>query len=108
METPLRLTFRHADHSDALAARTHELVGRLARLQPHMTDCHVTVEGPSGRHVKGGTFAVSIDISLPKSSVHVDTARSPKAAHADPYIALRDAYDIAKRQLRTAIHETHS
>ncbi len=100
MQTPIRLTFRHIDHSAALEKRAHELLARIERFHRAIVDCHVVVEGPSAHHAKGAPFTVTVDLSLPGSTVHVNSAKSLRPSHEDPYVALRDAFDIAKRQLR--------
>lgn len=100
MQTPLRITFRHCDYSDALANRARELIERLERFHDHIVSCNVVVEAPSAHHAKGGPFTVTLTIAVPRSVIAVDTAHASREEHADPYLALRDAVDTAKRQLR--------
>ena len=100
MQTPLRVTFRHCDHSDALRSRVSESLAHLERFHENIIGCHAVIEGPSARHAKGGEFTVGLQIAVPGSIVNVSTARTPRDAHVDPYCAVRDAFDSAKRQLR--------
>ena len=112
MSTPLspspstQITFLHADHSMVLEARIRELVGRLTRFHDRIMSCQVVVEGPSPHHQRQGTFRISFEIVVPGGFVHATNGHAPKPEHSDPYIALRDAFDNAKRQLvsQDAIH----
>jgi len=103
---PVQITFRHTDRSDALESRIHELAEKLTRFHDRITSCRVTVEGPAQRPERHGEFQVSFDVAFPGGSVHATSGHASRAEHADPYIALRDAFENAKRQLasREGVH----
>lgn len=98
MQTPLQITFRHADRSPALEARVRDLVARLEHLHERITGCRVTVEGPPAHHTKGGPYGIRIALAVPGGEINVNSGLN-NAAHADVYVALRDAFDGVKRQL---------
>jgi len=104
MRSPVTLTFRHIDHSGALEARARELGQRLQRCGERITQCHMTLEGSRGDHNSGASFVVKIDLAVPGAQIHADGLQSDGAGHKDIYVALRDAFNNAKRQLR----ELHS
>ncbi|MCZ7653225.1 MAG: HPF/RaiA family ribosome-associated protein [Rhodocyclaceae bacterium] len=56
--------------------------------------CHVTVELPHKHHHQGKQHNVRIDIKVPGSEIVVNRDK-----HEDIYVALRDAFDAAKRQV---------
>jgi cold shock CspA family protein len=61
----------------------------------------VVVRGRSGRHQQGELFDVRIHIVMP-SHEDVVVDRNPPAdhAHEDPYVAIRDAFNAARRRLQ--------
>lgn len=100
MQTPLRITFRHMEPSPAVEARVREHVGRLERFHSHITGCHVVVEAPPAHRHKGAPFGVKIDLTVPGAEIRVHSERAEHEAHMDVYVALRDAFDAAKRLLQ--------
>jgi ribosome-associated translation inhibitor RaiA len=103
MQSPMTLTFRHMDHSSALEARARELGQRLRRYGERITQCHMTLEGARGGR-SGAPYAVQIDLAVPGAQIHADSLQIDGSGHKDVYIALRDAFNNAKRQLQ----ELHS
>lgn len=99
METPSQITFRHMEPSSAIAARIHQKVAWLARFHDRITACHVTVEAPN-RSARGAhLFHVHIDLSIPGREIVVGRDPAVGHAHEDVYVAIRDAFDAAARQL---------
>ena len=99
MQTPLQVTFRHMDHSPAVEARVRELAQRLEHFYARITGCHVVVEGPAAHRHKGAPYTVRIDVVVPGRNLHIDSERDAHREHADVYVALRDAFDMARRLL---------
>ena len=106
MQVPLQISFRDLDHSDAIEARIRDKVEKLERYCDRITSCRVVVESPHRQHNKGKLYHVRIDLSLPGEEIVV--ARDPKQAHAheDVYIAIRDTFEAARRQLKKHIRQT--
>lgn len=100
MQSPLQITFRHMDSSSAVTARVREHLEHLERFHGRITSGHVVVEAPPGHQRNGAPFRVKIDLTMPGHEVHVHTECADGDSHADVYVALRDAFDSAKRQLR--------
>jgi len=94
----LILTFRNIERSGAVEARIREMSERLRRCHDRITYCHVTVLG--GLNEAVGTVAVKIHLSVPGAQVHADSVNPDGDRHTDVFLALRDAYDSARRQLR--------
>jgi ribosomal subunit interface protein len=99
METPLKISFNNVDHSDAVETRIREEVGKLERFFERITACHVAVEAPNRHGRKGTLYKVRIDIEVPGSSIIVDRAGPQNHAHEDIYVAIRDSFAAARRQL---------
>ncbi len=94
MKTPLQITFRDMERSDALETHIRERVDKLGQFFDGIVSCRVVVEQEAKHQQQGKPFNVRIDIGVPGKELIVD-----KQAHEDVYVALRDAFDAAKRQL---------
>jgi len=99
MPVPLEISFRNMDPSAAVEARIREKAIKLERFFDRIVGYEVTVEAPHRHHHKGKLYNVRIDITLPGSDVHVGHAGPLDHAHEDVYVAIRDAFDAAIRQL---------
>jgi len=100
MQIPLQITIKGVPHSDALDAGIREKAAKLEEFHPRITRCHVTVE-ESGKHQhQGRRFAVRIDLRVPGREIAVTHEH-----HEDVFVALRDAFDAAKRQLEDVVRE---
>jgi ribosomal subunit interface protein len=94
MKTPLQITFRDIEHSDALEAHIREKAEKLETFFEPIMSCRVVVEMPHQHKHQGKIFNVRVDIGVPGKEIVVNRDR-----HEDVYVALRDAFDAAKRQL---------
>lgn len=94
MQIPLQLTIRDVDHSEALEAHIRGKVEKLEEFFKHIMSCRVVVEAPHKHHHQGRQFNVRIDIGVPGSEIVVNHDHAE-----DVYVALRDAFDAAKRRL---------
>ena len=99
MQIPLEISFRNMDPSPAVEARIREKAAKLERFNDRIIGCTVVVEAPHKHHHKGKLYSVHIDISVPGKDVVVGRAKPLDPAHEDVYVALRDAFDAAVRQL---------
>lgn len=100
MQTPLQLTIRDVEHSEALETHIRAKVEKLEEFFKRITSCHVVVEMPHKHHQQGKQFNVRIDIGVPGSEIVVNRDHAE-----DVYVALRDAFDAAKRRLEDYAHK---
>mgnify|MGYP001306874339 CR=1 FL=1 len=100
MQTPLEIDFNGVEKSAALEAKITEKFNKLSRHFSRLTSCRVVVAKPH-RHSKGSNpFLIKIELGLPgQPPVMVSSARDPDHDHEDVLIALRDAFDVARRKL---------
>ncbi len=99
MPAPLQITFKGMSTSSAVETRIRELTEKLSRHHNRITGCHVVVEAPSRSHNKGTTFAVRIDLVIPGHEIVVTRDHGTDHSHEDVYVALRDAFNAADRQV---------
>ena len=90
----VQITLRGISHSDALEARIKQKAKKLAQLFPFLIGCRVIAEVPHQHHNHGNQFVVRLDIAIPGSEIVVN-----RDHHEDVYIALREAFRAARRQL---------
>jgi ribosomal subunit interface protein len=93
MQIPLQITMREMDRSDALDAAIQDQVAKLERVRDRITRCRVTIEQVARHHQQGRHFAVKVDLRIPDHEIVASDD------HEDVYVALRDAFESARRQL---------
>lgn len=101
MRIPLQITIRDIEHSEALETRIRDKAIQLEEFFDHIISCRVVVEVPH-KHHQGRQFSVRIDIGVPGNEIVVNRDHAE-----DVYVALRDAFDAAKRQLEDYARKLH-
>jgi ribosomal subunit interface protein len=99
MTIPLQITFKGMESSPALEARIREKAARLERFSARILRCHVTIEAPHRHHRQGRMYRARIELVVPRGDIVVTRESPQDHAHEDPYVAVRDAFDAAVRQL---------
>jgi len=102
MQLPLQITIRDVEHSEALETHIRDKAKKLDESFDHIMSCRVVVEVPHKHHHQGKQFNVRIDIGVPGSEIVVNRDHAE-----DVYVALRDAFDAAKRQLEEYARKLH-
>jgi ribosomal subunit interface protein len=100
MQIPLQITIRGIEHSDALETHIRNKADKLDEFFDHIMSCRVVVEVPHKHHHQGKQFNVRLDIGVPGSEIAVNRDHAE-----DVYVALRDAFDAAKRQLEDYVRK---
>ena len=100
MQLPVQVTYRGMDSSPALDNAVREHAAKLEQFHPRLTSCRVVIE-EAGRHQrKGRQFVVHIDLTAPGGEIAVNRDHDE-----DVYVALRDAFDVARRKLEDFARE---
>lgn len=94
MKLQLQITTRDIPHSEALESHIRQKAEKLETFYPQIMGCRIVVEVPHKHKHQGNLFNVRLDITVPGKELVV--TREP---NEDVYVALRDAFDAAKRQL---------
>jgi ribosomal subunit interface protein len=98
MQVPLQITFHGLPHSDAIEARIREKAAKLEGFHGRITSCRVVVEERHRHSHQGKAFTVRVDLRVPGNDIVVD-----RSHHEDVYVALRDAFEAAARQLEDQV-----
>jgi ribosomal subunit interface protein len=99
MQIPMQVSFRGMKPSVAVEDRIRKEVAKLERYSERLTSCRVVVERSQRRHHQGNLFHVRIDLTLPGREVLVKREPAEHHAHEDVYVAIRDAFDAARRRI---------
>lgn len=94
MQSPLQITTRDIPHSEALENHIRQKVAKLETFYPHIMGCRVVVDVPHKHKQQGRQFNIRLDITVPGNELVVN-----RESDGDVYVALRDAFDAARRQL---------
>ncbi len=94
MQVPLQITFHEVSHSAALENHIREKVDKLEQFYSALIGCKVVVDQPGMHQHKGKPFNIRIDLTVPGGEIVVDRQQDE-----DVYVALRDAFDAARRKL---------
>jgi ribosome-associated translation inhibitor RaiA len=104
MQHDLRISFRNMDVSEALEKRIRTRAAELDRLCDRITACDVVMEMQHRHQSQGRMFHLSIDLALPGRTIVVRREPGAHHAHEDAHVAVRDAFDSARRQLEDYVH----
>ena len=94
MQTPTQITVRDMPHSPALDEHIRAKAAKLEQYFSPITSCRVVTEAPHKHSHQGRQYVVRLDITVPGREIVVNHEHDE-----DVYVALRDAFDAAKRQL---------
>jgi ribosome-associated translation inhibitor RaiA len=100
MSFPIQITFRHMLPSRMFEERIRELATRLEKFSTRITSCHVVVEKPHQSRAQGKLFDVHVSLCVPGNIIIVRRSHSADPEHSNAWIALRDAFNAAKRSLQ--------
>lgn len=103
MDEPVQITYRGMDRTDAIEAHIHEQVAKLERYYDHIIYCNVVVDTPPGPYQHHGQlYDVRIEMGIPGEEIVVSHQGPKDRAHRDFYVAVRDAFEAARKQLLEA------
>jgi ribosome-associated translation inhibitor RaiA len=99
MTIPLQITFRDLPSSAAVEAQIRERAEHLEHLFGRVTACRVIVEGRHRPQRAGKVFHLRVELAMPGKIVAVGNGPAEFRAHDDIFVAVRSAFDAARRQL---------
>ncbi|HZM00490.1 MAG TPA: HPF/RaiA family ribosome-associated protein [Planctomycetota bacterium] len=115
MQVPLQISFDGMPESDDVRRDIETWASQLEQYHDRITACHVVVSAPHRHARQGRRYSVRIRITVPGRELVVDREHRDSPAHEDVFIAVRDAFHAARRQLQDAarlhrrqvkVHET--
>ncbi len=94
MQIPLQISLHGIEHSNALYTAIQEKAAKLDRYYDHIMSCRVVLELDARHRHQGRQFTVRIDLKVPGGEIAVTHEHGE-----DVQIALRNAFDAARRRL---------
>lgn len=99
MQVAPQITFRDMEPSAAVEAVVREKMEKLELFYDRITSCKAVVGAPHRRQRNGKLYSIGLEITLPQGKVVVSHDPQKDRSHEDVYIAIRDAFNAAYRQL---------
>jgi ribosome-associated translation inhibitor RaiA len=93
------VVFHSMEPSEAVRVRGEALLSRLGRLSGDIMRGKMVIESRHRHHHRGNVYHVSIKMHLPGLDIEVSHDPELNHAHEDVYVAMRDAFRAARRQL---------
>jgi len=93
MDIPLQVSLHGIAQSDALDDAIRRRAAKLERYYDRIVSCRVVLELAAHQR-KGKQYTVRIDLKVPGSELAITREHDE-----DPQVALRDAFDAARRRL---------
>ncbi|MFT3774480.1 MAG: HPF/RaiA family ribosome-associated protein [Minicystis sp.] len=101
MVIPLEVTFRHMAHSNSLEEAVRQKAEKLEQIYPRIISCRVAIEAENKRtSTKAMVYRVRVDVTVPGGEIVGARAPAHQPFHEDIQIAIRDAFDSARRELQ--------
>lgn len=118
MQLPIQISFRNMESSPAVEERIREEAEKLLEFYENIIGCRVMAELPHRHHTRGKRFHIRIDLTVPGGEIVVNHEPSLRhalqqtddedlskgleldAPHKDAFVAIRDAFKTARRQLQ--------
>lgn len=94
MQGPVQITYRGIPSSAALEEAVRGKAAKLEQFYARLGRCRVVIEQPARHQQRGKEFVVHVELKVPGGEIAVN-----RDHHADVYVALRDAFDAARRKL---------
>jgi len=104
MQIPVDTTYKDVGRTDALDRRIREWVDKLERVFDRIVRCEVLIETPHRHHRQGRAYHVRVRLTVPGGELVASHDPVPQGAHEDVYVALRDAFTAARRQLEDYVN----
>ncbi|MDX1902168.1 MAG: ribosome-associated translation inhibitor RaiA [Gammaproteobacteria bacterium] len=100
---PIQITIKDMENSKALESHIEKKALRLSKFHRKIQRCHVVIHIPQKHKQHGKLYSVHIDITIPGKELTVN-----RQIDEDVYIAIRDAFIAAERQLEAHIRKLRS
>ena len=99
MQIPLQVTFRNLGRSQAIEASVREHADKLEKYYCRIGGCRLVIEEQHKPHQRGNHYHVRVNLTVPGAELGASREPDEHHAYTDVYVAIRDAFDTARRQL---------
>ena len=106
MTNDFQIVFHNMDQSTLISDAVNKRISKLQRFCDRILAGRVVLDSPHNNHHKGKVYSVGLEIHTPSKEGRVNQEQHDNHAHEDLYVAIRDAFNAAERQLK-AINKKH-
>lgn len=107
MKVPVQITFRGFSRSQAVANNVRKKAEKLGLFFDKVLRVRVVLEASHRRHHKGNLYHAQITVTVPGNKIVVGRDPAENMAHTDLYVAVRDGFSAARRQLQEYAARVH-
>lgn len=114
MQVPLQITFHTGDAcerseilKESIKATVEENVDWLEKFCSRIISCRVTIAAPHRHHRQGNQYVVRIELAVPGGQIAVNREATSHIESRDISVAIRDAFEAARRQLEDHAQKHH-
>ncbi len=100
MKIDLHITFRGMEPSPSAEAQIRRRAEELEQFSDRVTACRVVLEAIDRHHQHGRIYRVRVDLTAPGGAIVAGREPGRDHAHEDAHVAIRDAFDAARRRLQ--------
>lgn len=101
MTNEIQIVYHNLDQSDAITDAVNKRIKKLERFCDHIITGRVVLDSPHNNHHKGKVYSVGLEIHTAQKEIRVNQDHHDNHAHEDMYVAIRDAFNAAERQLKS-------
>ncbi len=101
MNNEFQIFFHNIDQTEALQEAVRKRITKLERFCERIISGRVVLDSPHNHRHKGKVYSVGLEIHTPQKEVIVNQEQHDNHAHEDLYVAIRDAFNAAERQLKS-------
>jgi cold shock CspA family protein len=99
VQTEPHVSFDDLPPDEAVRDAVLDQVAELERSWDRITGCHVVIAQPHRHHRTGRLYSVRIELVVPGGEIVVNREHHLDHAHEDVFVAVRDSFRAARRQL---------
>lgn len=100
MPAGVQISFRGMEPSPSAEAQVQRRAEELMQISTRISSCRVTLELGHRHHHQGNIYQVHVDLGVPGGKIVVNREPGLNHAHEDMHVAIRDAFDAARRRLQ--------
>ena len=101
MTNEFQVVYHNIDQTEAISEAVQKRIEKLGRYCDQIINGRVVLDSPHNNHHKGKVYSVTLEIHTPMLEVRVNQDQHDNHAHEDLYVAIRDAFNVAERQLKS-------
>jgi ribosomal subunit interface protein len=103
MQVEPQIRFHGMEPSPSVEEVVREKIDHLARFHDRITSCEVVIDAPHRHSQQGKVYRVQIAVTVPGATIVAGKERRSDHSHEDVYVAIRDSFNAAQRQLEDIV-----